>query len=79
MTILDVVTVLNKALEDGSIRPDYEIIAATFNRCLTEDEAQLAKYAEEEHRDGLYLLMSDKDDEVYNTALCIREKEETEE
>lgn len=76
MTVSKLIELLNKAVEDGNLSPDAEVLAATLNGALQTCDESLMECVEETNSDGIYILASIPDDPDHDVIFYTVSKEE---
>lgn len=76
MTVSKLIELLNKAVDDGSLSPDAEVLAATLNGALQTCDESLMECVEKTNSDGFYILASIPDDPDYDVVFYTVNKEE---
>ena len=83
MTLKTLIDLLNKAVDEGNLDPDGEVVAATLNGALQADEEALMEQVEKDNdndNDGMfYILLTLPDDpKYYQVFSTVYKKEEAE-
>lgn len=64
MKVRKLIELLNKAIYDGELDPDGEIIASTVNGCSPEDEESLMKFVDETKENSIYISIARPEDNM---------------
>lgn len=78
MTLKTLIDLLNKAVGEGGLDPDGEVVAATLNGALQADEEALMEQVEKDNdNDGMfYILLTLPDDPKYYQVFSTAYKKE---
>jgi hypothetical protein len=76
MTVKKLIELLNKAISDGVVDPNGEILASTVNGCWPEDEDQMFEAVEEDPKNSIYILISHPEDNTNTIFYTVKKEEE---
>ena len=76
MTVKKLIELLNKAIDDGAVDPNGEILASAVNGCPSEAEDQMFETIEEDPNDSIYILISHPEDNTNTVFYTVKKEEE---
>lgn len=79
MKVRKLIELLNKAIYDGKLDPDGEIIASTVNGCSQEDEESLMEFVDETKENSIYISIARSEDSMETIFYTVQKGEDEEE
>jgi len=76
VTVKKLIELLNKAIDDGTVDPNGEILASTVNGCRPEAEDQMFEVIEEDPNDSIYILISHPENHTNTIFYTVAKEEE---
>lgn len=78
MKVRKLIELLNKAIHDGKLDPDGEIIASTVNGCSPEDEESLMEFVDETKENSIYISIARSEDSMETIFYTVPKGEDEE-